>query len=294
MCRHRLVNIGGMGIISIQSLVAYGHVGNSAAMFPLQRLGRVVWPVMTVHFAHHTGYGPAPGPLLSAAQLTEVVGGMDDRGAFAQCEAVLSGYQGAEDVGEVVLDTVARVKAANPAALYCCDPVIGDVGRGVFVRPGIPPLLRDRVVPAADLLTPNHFELDHLTGRTTGTVEELLDAVGDVRERGPGTVLVTSAITTDTPPNRLDMVLVDADGAWRTRTPRFDTVLQGVGDLTAALLLAHVLDGRPSPQALARTTDAVHVVVRATVEAGAPELRLIQTQGDWADPVPTFEVERLG
>ena len=209
-----------MGILSIQSLVAYGHAGNSAALFPLQRLGRVVWPVMTVHFSNHTGYGAWRGPLLAADDVAEVITGVEERGAFAECEAVLSGYQGAEDVGAVVLDAVARVKAASPDAVYCCDPVMGDVGRGMFVRPGIPELMRDRVVPAADVVTPNHFELDFLAGTTSTTLPELLEAADRVRAAGPSVVLVTSAILDDTPEDALDMVAVSADGAWRTRTPR--------------------------------------------------------------------------
>src|SRR5689334_9274683 len=165
-----------MGILSIQSLVAYGHAGNSAALFPLQRLGRDVWPVMTVHFSNHTGYGAWRGPLLSSEDVAEVITGVEERGAFASCEAVLSGYQGAEDVGAVILDAVARVKEASPDAIWCCDPVMGDVGRGMFVRPGIPEFMRDRVVPAADVVTPNHFELDFLAGTTSTTLEELLAA----------------------------------------------------------------------------------------------------------------------
>jgi pyridoxine kinase len=156
-----------VSILSIQSLVAYGHAGNSAALFPLQRLGKVVWPVMTVHFSNHTGYGDWKGPLLTSADIAEVIEGVEARGALERCEAVLSGYQGAEDVGAVILDAVAKVKAASPDALYCCDPVMGDVGRGMFVRPGIPEFMRDQVVPAADVITPNHYELDFLAGTTT-------------------------------------------------------------------------------------------------------------------------------
>ena len=136
-----------MKILSIQSSVAYGHVGNSAAVFPLQRLGHEVWPVLTVHFSNHTGYGAWRGPLLDPADVREVIAGIGDRGVLGECDAVLSGYQGDPAVGAVILDAVATVKAANPAAVYCCDPVMGDVGRGMFVRPGIPEFMRDTVVP---------------------------------------------------------------------------------------------------------------------------------------------------
>jgi pyridoxine kinase len=147
-------------ILSIQSSVAYGHVGNSAAVFPLQRLGHEVWPVLTVHFSNHTGYGAWRGPLLAPTDVADVINGIDDRGVLGEADAVLSGYQGDPAVGAVILDTVARVKGLNPDAVYCCDPVMGDVGRGMFVRPGIPEFMRDTVVPQADILTPNHFELD--------------------------------------------------------------------------------------------------------------------------------------
>ena len=172
-----------MRVLSIQSHVAYGHVGNSAAVFPLQRLGHEVWPVLTVNFSNHTGYGEWRGPLLSADDLRGVIQGVEERGALARVAAVLSGYQGAEEVGAVVLDTVARVKELNPAAVYCCDPVMGDVGRGFFVRPGIPELMRDTVVPAAQIITPNQFELEYLTGRTTGTVAEA--AISSIRACAP-------------------------------------------------------------------------------------------------------------
>src|SRR4051795_1580719 len=179
-------------IMSIQSSVAYGYVGNSAAVFPLQRLGHEVWPVLTVHFSNHTGYGAWRGPLLDPADVREVIAGIGDRGVLGDCDAVLSGYQGDPAVGAGVLEAVELVKAANPSAVYCCDPVMGDVGRGMFVRPGIPELMRDRVVPAADIVTPNHFELDFLTGTSSRTLSELLDAADELRAVGPSVVLVTS------------------------------------------------------------------------------------------------------
>jgi pyridoxine kinase len=282
-----------MGILSIQSHVAFGHVGNSAAVFPLQRLGREVWPVMTVHFSNHTGYGAWRGPVLAAAEVAEVITGIDERGGFATCEAVLSGYQGAEDVGAVVLDAVARVKAASPDAIYCCDPVMGDVGRGMFVRPGIPELMRDRVVPAADIVTPNHFELDFLTGTTTTTIAELLAAADLLRAAGPSVVLVTSAILDDTPEGSLDLVAVSDQGAWRTRTPRLAISPNGGGDLTTALFLANVLDGHPLPVALARTTSSVFAVMSATAATGHRELRIVQTQDLLARPRMEFEPQAL-
>ena len=282
-----------MSILSIQSLVAYGHAGNSAALFPLQRLGKVVWPVMTVHFSNHTGYGDWKGPLLTSGDVADVIEGVGNRGALERCEAVLSGYQGAEDVGAVILDAVAKVKAANASAIYCCDPVMGDVGRGMFVRPGIQEFMRDQVVPAADVITPNHFELDFLAGTETSTTDELVAAVDAVRATGPETVLVTSVIVDDTPDDALDMVVVGREGAWRTRFPRLSVNPPGAGDLTAAVFLANVLDGRPLEDALARTTASVFAVVQATADAGEREMRIVQTQDELAAPSRTFPAERL-
>ena len=282
-----------MSILSIQSSVAYGHAGNSAAVFPLQRLGREVWPVITVHFSNHTGYGDWRGPLLSAEDIADVILGIEERGVLGQCDAVLSGYQGAEEVGAVILDAVAKVKSHNPAAIYCCDPVMGDVGRGMFVRPGIPEFMRDSVVPAADVVTPNHFELDFLSGTTTGTLAELLDAADVLRSRGPSVVLVTSVLVDDTPEGFLDLVAVSGDGAWRTRTPQLDVVPNGAGDVTAAVFLANLLDGRSLDQALARTTSSVFAVIEATAAAGERELQIVQAQDRLADPASEFVAERL-
>jgi len=282
-----------VSILSIQSLVAYGHAGNSAALFPLQRLGKVVWPVMTVHFSNHTGYGDWRGPLLTSQDVAEVILGVEDRGALEKCEAVLSGYQGAEDVGAVILDAVSRVKGHNPEAIYCCDPVMGDVGRGMFVRPGIPEFMRDRVVPAADVVTPNHFELDFLAGTTSTTLSGLLKAADRVRASGPSVVLVTSAILEDTPDEALDMIAVSDEGAWRTRTPRLSVSPPGAGDLTAAVFLANVLDRHPLPVTLARTTSSVFAVVEDTDRAGEREMRIVQTQERLADPRMEFEPERV-
>jgi pyridoxine kinase len=193
----------GVNILSIQSLVSYGHAGNSAAMFPLQRLGFDVWPVVSVHFSNHTGYGAARGPLLRSEDVAEVIHGVEDRGALERCDAVLSGYQGAEDVGAVILDAVRNVKERNPEAIYFCDPVMGDVGRGFFVRPGIPEFMRDQVVTAADVITPNQFELGFLAGTETSTLAEVVEAAQAVRSTGPETVLVTSVITDETPEDAL-------------------------------------------------------------------------------------------
>lgn len=282
-----------MKILSIQSSVAYGHVGNSAAVFPLQRLGHEVWPVLTVHFSNHTGYGAWRGPLLAPDDVREVIAGIEDRGVLGQADAVLSGYQGDPAVGGIILDTVAKVKELNPDAVYCCDPVMGDVGRGMFVRPGIPEFMRDTVVPKADIVTPNHFELDFLAGRETSTLAEILDAVDEVRARGPRDVLVTSVIHGDVPEGRLDVVAVSDEGAWAVETPLLPITPNGCGDVTAALYLAHLRSTGSAATALARTTASVFAVLEKTIEAGTREIQLVAAQDAIADPPATFEVRQL-
>jgi pyridoxine kinase len=271
-------------ILSIQSSVAYGYVGNSAAAFALQRLGHEVWPVNTVHFSNHTGYGAWRGPLLAPTDVAEVIAGIADLGVLGGADAVLSGYQGDPAVGAVILDAVDRVKAANPDAVYCCDPVMGDVGRGVFVREGIPQYLRDVVVPRADIITPNHFELDLLAGRVTTSLTEVLAAVDTVRETGPRHVLVTSLVHGDAPPGTVDVMAVSDQGAWTVTTPLLPISPNGGGDVTAALYLAHLWTTGSPATALERTVASVFAVFEATAAAGSRELELIAAQDMIADP----------
>ncbi|GAA5142770.1 pyridoxal kinase [Nocardioides marinquilinus] len=282
-----------MQILSIQSSVAYGHVGNSAAVFPLQRLGHEVWPVLTVHFSNHTGYGAWRGPLLDPADVREVILGIEDRGVLPEVDAVLSGYQGDPAVGMVVLDTVRRVKQANPAAVYCCDPVMGDVGRGMFVKPGIPEYLRDEVVPAADIVTPNHFELGFLAGRETTRLSDVLDAAEVVRDSGPRDVLVTSVLHEDSEPQTLDVVAVSDEGAWVVTTPMLPIAPNGCGDLTTALYLAHLRTTGSPARALELTTSSVFAVLETTVAAGTREIQIVAAQDAIAAPEVRFEARQL-
>ncbi len=201
------------GILSIQSAVAYGHVGNSAAVFPLQRLGFEVWPVNTVLFSNHTGYGAWRGFVVPVDQVREIVAGIEDRGVLPRCRALLSGYLGDAALGSVVLDTLRRVRARRPDVLYTCDPVMGDGDRGFFVRPGIPEFFRDEAVPAADIVTPNQFELAWLAGREIGSVEDALAAAAKVRSTGPRLVCCTSLETADRP-GELAVLADTEEGSW--------------------------------------------------------------------------------
>ncbi|GIX10000.1 pyridoxal kinase PdxY [Elioraea sp.] len=282
-----------MKILSIQSWVSHGHAGNAAAVFPLQRLGAEVVAVHTVLFSNHTGYGAWRGAVVDPSLVREVVAGVEERGSLADTDALLTGYLGDAAIGEAVLEAHARLTRANPRALWCCDPVIGDVGRGVFVRPGIPEFFRDRCVPAADILTPNHFELDWLTGGETRTLTALCRAARGLLARGPKRILVTSLAVEDTPAEAIDVVALDAAEAYRVRIPRLPIVGRGTGDVIAALFLAHTLAGLPVAEGLARAVSSLHGVLAATVAAGREEMALVAAQAELVAPSRLFTPERL-
>ena len=282
-----------MPILSIQSHVAYGHVGNDAAVFPLQRLGHEVWAVHTVQFAAHTGYGPPKGQVFEASHIREVIEGIAAREEFATCEAVLSGYMGSSAIGEAIVDAVARVKAANPHALYACDPVLGDVGKGFFVRPEMPDFMRDQVVPQADIVTPNLFELEALTGRTCSTLDDTKSALRALHAKGPRVILLTSAVIDETPRDAVDMIASDGKSLWRIRSPRLGFSPNGAGDLTAALFLAHYLKERSVPNALALAASSVHAILEATFDKGGGELALIAAQNALVQPPLLLSLEPL-
>ncbi len=282
-----------LNVLSIQSHVAYGHVGNSSAVFPLQRLGIEVWPVHTVQFSNHTGYGEWTGRVFDGPAVEELVQGISDRGVLERCDAVLSGYLGSVDVGHAVVNTVDRVRKANADAVYCCDPVIGDVGRGIFVRPGIEELMREVAVPAADIVTPNHFELDLLSGAPTRSLASVKDAVAAVHDLGPRVVLTTSLITDDTPDDAVDLLASAGGRHHRVRTPRLDVSVNGAGDAIAALFLAHWLDTGSASTALERAAAAVFGLLARTAEAGSPEILVVAAQDEVVRPSRMFAVEEV-
>jgi pyridoxine kinase len=282
-----------MNLLSIQSHVAYGHVGNAAAVFPLQRLGVEVWPVHTVQFSNHTGYGEWQGQVFDAATIRDVVAGIDKRGVLPKCDGVLSGYMGSADIGAAILDAVAAVKKANPKAKYCCDPVIGDVGRGIFVARGIPEFMKTKAVPAADVITPNQFELECLAARDTKSLVDALIAVKAVHALGPRAILVTSLHTDETPPDCIDLLASDASGRYLVRTPRLPLSVNGAGDAIAALFFAHYLRSGSIREALSKSASAIFGVLAETARSGAREIQLVAAQDEIVDPSEIFVTEKI-
>lgn len=282
-----------MNILSIQSHVAYGHVGNAAATFVMQRLGVEVWPIHTVQFSNHTGYGAWKGRVFDGPSIEELLDGIGERGVLPLCDGVVSGYMGSADIGNAILAAVKRVRAANPKALYCCDPVIGDVGRGVFVRPGIPEFMKQQAVPAADVVTPNHFELEYLSGVAVETLPLLKAAIEKVQRLGPRVVLVTSVITRETPDDAIDLVAGEGGRFWRVRTPKLPISVNGAGDAIAALFFVHYQKTQSAPQALAAATASVYGLLKRTSDAKSREILLIAGQEELVSPTTTFPIEEL-
>jgi pyridoxine kinase len=277
-----------MNILSIQSWVSYGHVGNAAALFPLQRLGAEVWTVNTVQFSNHTGYETFRGMVLPPQLIRDLVAGIEERGVLPGCDALLSGYLGDPEVAEAVLEARYRVRRANPGAIYCADPVIGDDDRGVYVRPGVADLMRDRILPAADILTPNHFELRHLTGMPCVSLAEVKAAVTAVQARGPRRVLVTSLRTEETPSDALDMLAAEDGHFYLLRVPMLPLAINGAGDAVAALFLLHCLRTGSAAEALGRAGSSIFGILRHTVDLGSREIALIAAQEELVSPSRIF------
>ena len=282
-----------MNVLSIQSHVAFGHVGNSAAVFALQRLGHEVWPVHTVQFSNHPGYGGFGGRPMAPADVGDVVRGLDDLGALEECDAVLSGFIGDRETGRAVLDAVARVKSANPDALYLCDPVMGDRETGLYVREGVPDFMKDDAVPAADIVTPNVFELETLTGQEVDDPTSARTALDRLRDLGPSVAVATGLRTEG---DDIETVAIADGTAVSVRTPVLPTSTRpdGAGDLFAAVFLARYLDARDVDAALSHAASAVHATLRATVAAGVRELRIVEAQDQLVAPAPIYQCRELG
>ncbi len=277
-------------VLSVQSRVAYGHVGNAASVFPLQRLGVEAWALDTVAFSNHTGHGRWRGSVVPASEIAGLFEGIAALGVLPHIDAVLSGYLGDAATGPVLLDIVEQVRNANPGALFCCDPVIGDVETGSYVTEGIAEFFRDRALKLADIVTPNHFELEYLTGGRVASLAEAASAAEGLRALGPRIVLVTSL---DAAPDHVTMLASGPDGAWAVETPRLPVVLNGCGDVTAALFLAHLLRGERLPDALAMTAAAIFAVIETTLRLDRYELALVAAQDELLSPTRRFTPRRL-
>jgi len=278
-----------MTVISIQSQVAYGHVGNSAAVFPMQMHGIDVIAVPTTLLSNRPGYPTIRGRVLDAQLVADLLLGVEERGALDASKVILSGYLGSAEIAAVVADFVQRAKARNPALTYCCDPVLGDRDGGLFVQPGIPPLMRDLLCPLADLITPNHFEFEWLCGAKAATIDHVIEEAQALMARGPSTIVVTSAELADTPDGQIETLAVEPSKAWRVRTPKLPISPSGTGDLFASLFVSARVRGSDTPDALGHAASAIFAVLERTAARGTEEMRIVETAELLADPKRRFD-----
>jgi pyridoxine kinase len=282
-----------MTVISIQSQVAFGHVGNSAAVFAMQMHGIDVIAVPTTLLSNRPGYPTLRGRVLDAQLVAELLLGVEERGALDSCRMILSGYLGSPEIAAVVADFVARAKARNPALRYCCDPVLGDRDRGLFVHADIPPLVRDRFCPLADIITPNHFEFEFLCGTKVTTTEQAIAQAQVLMARGPSTIVITRAELSGTPDDEIETVAVERSregfNAWRVRTPKLPISPSGTGDLFAAVLVSARVRGSDTPDALGHAASAIFAVLERTGARGTEEMRIVESAKQLAHPERRFD-----
>lgn len=282
-----------MNVISIQSQVAFGHVGNSAAVFPMQMHGIDVTAVPTTLLSNRPGYPTIHGRVLEAQLVADLLRGIEERGAVDACDMILSGYLGSVEIAAEVADFVASAKARNPAVLYCCDPVLGDRDRGMFVRAGIPPVVRDRLCPLADIITPNHFEFELLCGTKAATSAEMVAQAQELLARGPSTVVITSAELSDTPAGEIETLAVERVQAWHLRTPKLPISPSGTGDLFAALFTAARVQGKDTPAALGHAASAIFAVLELTAARGTEEMRIVESAEQLVHPKRRFDATAI-
>lgn len=283
-------------ILAIQSHVVFGHAGNSAAEFPMRRLGANVWPLNTVQFSNHTQYGQWTGSVMPPAHLTEIVQGISAIGQLQRCDAVLSGYLGSAEQGEHILGIVREVKKANPQALYFCDPVMGHPEKGCIVAPGVAEFHARYALPASDIIAPNLIELELLSGHAVNTVEEAVTTSRELIARGPNVVLVKHLARAGYHKDRFEMLLVTRDEAWHISRPLVDFGERqpvGVGDVTSGLLLVKLLQGASLRDALEHVTAAVYEVMVTTKRMGEYELQVVAAQDGIAKPEHYFTAVAL-
>jgi len=287
-----------MAVLSIQSHVVYGYAGNTAAVFPLQRLGREVWAINTVEFSNHTGYGAWRGKVLGADLAADLVTGLEERGVLSRCEAVLSGYLGDAEVAMTISDAVKKVRSKSPDAIYACDPVMGDVGRGFYVKPDIPDIFKKELIPLADIITPNQFELDAITGIKTKNTADTLKAVKTLHEMGPSVVLVTSYKDRK---GELSMFASNKKEIYKITTPElpFNKNVAGTGDLTMAVFLSRYLETKDLKKTLELCTASVFSILEASYNAADKkkdvpiDLKIIDNQKELVSPSYSFKAEKI-
>lgn len=283
-------------ILSIQSHVVYGHAGNSAAEFPMRRMGVNVWPLNTVQFSNHTQYRQWEGIVMPASHIIDIARGINEINQLNRCDVVLSGYIGSPAQGKSILDVVAQVKKVNPNAWYFCDPVMGHPEKGCIVAPGVSEFFCQEALPVSDMMAPNLLELEILSERTISNVDEVVNAARELCKKGPKVILVKHLSRAGYRADCFEMALITPDEAWHISRPLVDFGPRqpvGVGDITSGLFLVNLLLGKSLPESLEHVTAAVYEVMLETLKRGEYELQLVAAQDKMVRPEHHFEAIKL-
>lgn len=282
-----------LSMLSIQSCVSFGHVGNSAVTFPLQLLGVNVWPIHTVLFSNHTGYGNWRGKIIDLATVKDVFVGIKERGVFANCNAMLTGYMGSKELGKIMIEAILELRKENPEVVFCCDPVMGDIGRGFFVKEDIPEFFKEEMLKYASIITPNHFEFEYLCGEKIETIDAAIHAANSIINKGPKIVVVTSLLLKNNKDSEINTLVIEKNSIYIVTTPRISISLNGTGDLTSALFTFFYLKFNNIARALEDTISIIYSIIEETYLAGSKELLLVKFQNYLIKPKYMFKAVKI-
>ncbi len=279
------------GVLSIQSHVSCGHAGNSSAVFPMQRMGLEVWPIHTVQFSNHTQYPQGwTGNVFSADDISNVIKGLSNIGALEKCRAVVTGYQGSAEQCLAVADAVTQTKLANPDALYICDPVMGSPEKGCIVASGVAEHLLTRLMPMADVIVPNQFELGQFVGMDINSLSDAIIACQKALTMGPKIVLVKHLHSVSG--DKFSMMLAFEGKCYLAQRPQldFERPLVGAGDLISSVFTAGLLKSWHPTTAFKHCNEAVYGIVKRTKLLGEWELQIIDAQDELIKPTESFDL----
>ena len=261
-------------VISIQSQVVMGHVGNSAAVFPMLAVGMEVAPIPTVLFSNTPNYPTLRGHALPPELFADLLLGVSERGLPARADYIVTGYIGSVPVAEQTADFIAEAKRINPRLTYLCDPVMGDSGPGLYVPETIARIFRERLLPMADLATPNQFEVEYLSGDSIGSFDDLRRAASRLNLAPGASLVATGCVLADTPEGQLESVILGPGVASRHTAPRLPVATSGTGDLFAGLLTAGLGHGKSLAEAVEFAQNLTGLALQRAAALGTREVVL--------------------
>jgi pyridoxine kinase len=267
-------------LLMISSYVARDPVGLTATMPPLQRAGIEVVGLPTVVLSNHPIRPHIAGMTLDPALLDDMIGALEKNGWLGNFDAVFSGYLPSAGHVELVAATVKRMRGLNPALTYICDPIFGDDPKGHYIDEQAAGATRDLLLPLADVLTPNRFELSWLSGVDVKSRTDALEAISRLdRPMVAGTSIPDG-------PSQLATVLVAGDEAFIGSVAKWSDVPHGTGDIFAGCLTAKLMLGQSPKQALGYAIAGV----RRTLEVSRGSDRLLPHLVDWENDFSPDEI----